>query len=420
MAVSIKTTVAVALLALLDLQPAHALDGRIVDATSGAGIADATVTVDGEAVTTSAAGNFHIDKSGERVLARAPGYRANASATADFLKDGTVLQLTPFRPKALYLSAYTMAYAPKRDAALKLIAEGGLNAVVVDLKNDQGLVVYPTAVPTAAQIGARRVTTIRDLAVAVNRFHEQHLYAIARIVVFKDNLLATAHPDWAVHRDDGSIYRDNEGMAWIEAFHQEARDYVIALATEAARAGFDEVQFDYVRFPDSRHLKFSQESTEETRVDAITTLLKQARKALTPYNTYLSADIFGYVCWNTDDTHIGQHLENLVAAVDYVSPMLYPSGFQFGIRGYPDPVAQPYEIVNRSLEHAKQRVKLPGVRFRPWLQDFRDYAFDRRDFGPAEVSAQIRAAEDADSDGWMIWNPRNVYSQISQIQTALK
>jgi hypothetical protein len=125
---------------------------------------------------------------------------------------------------------------------------------------------------------------------------------------------------------------------------------------------------------------------------------------------FLSADVFGYVCWNLNDTMIGQRLEDLAPLLDYVSPMLYPSSFQFGIPGYRFPVAHPYEIVYLSLERAQQRTGLPSTRFRPWLQAFTDYAFDRRAFGEAEIRAQITAADRFGSHGWMLWNPHNVYS----------
>jgi hypothetical protein len=150
--------------------------------------------------------------------------------------------------------------------------------------------------------------------------------------------------------------------------------------------------------------------TEENREAAIEGLFTEARAALMPFNVFLSADVFGYVCWNRDDTKIGQRLEHLAGIVDYLSPMLYPSSFQFGIPGYRNPVQHPYHIVRLSLEQARERTRLPSVRFRPWLQAFGDYAFDRRPFTAGEVRAQISAAEEFGSDGWMLWNPRNQYS----------
>ena len=137
-----------------------------------------------------------------------------------------------------------------------------------------------------------------------------------------------------------------------------------------------------------------------------------ARKKLTLFNVFLAADVFAYIRWNPDDTKIGQKLEHLAGIVDYLSPMLYPSSFQFGIPGYRNPVEHPYEIVRMSLEHARERVHLPPVRFRPWLQAFRDYAFDGRPFTAGEIRIQIKAAEDFGAAGWMLWNPRNQYSSV--------
>jgi hypothetical protein len=187
-------------------------------------------------------------------------------------------------------------------------------------------------------------------------------------------------------------------------------DYNIAVAVEAAAAGFDEIQFDYVRLPDTAGLTFAQPATLENRRAAIAGFLREARRALTPWNVFLAADVFGYVCWNTGDTHIGQQLEDIVSLVDYVSPMLYPSSFQYGIPGFRNPVEHPFEIVARSLDRALERTSVAPVRYRPWLQAFGDYAFDGRPFTNGEIRSQIDAAERFGSGGWMLWNPRNRYS----------
>ena len=135
--------------------------------------------------------------------------------------------------------------------------------------------------------------------------------------------------------------------------------------------------------------------------------LAAAQVRLNRFNVFISADIFGYVTWNSGDPQIGQQLDAPAGRLDYLSPMLYPSGFGFGIPGYRDPMAAPYEIVKRSLQRARERT---GVRWRPWLQAFQDYAFDHRNFGGPEIRAQIDAAEAEGADGWMLWNPRNRYS----------
>jgi hypothetical protein len=174
--------------------------------------------------------------------------------------------------------------------------------------------------------------------------------------------------------------------------------------------GFDEIQFDYVRFPEAPGLLFSKENTQENRIEAITGFLSEARARLAPYNVFLSADIFGYVCWNRNDTNVGQQLEELATHLDYISPMLYPSGFSHGLGRIKNPVQNPYEIVFLSLNRARERTGLPALRFRPWLQAFRDYAFDRRHFGRNEVRAQTLASEEFGANGWMLWNARNVYN----------
>jgi hypothetical protein len=394
--------------------PALAQEGRVIDSVTGAGIAAATVSDGARATQTDATGHFDLPGpptgSAGRLMARAPGYRASAAMTAEVQAREGVIRLHPFRPHALYLSAYGIGSQTLRENALDLIRAGAANALVIDLKGDRGLIPYPSAIPLAQRDGARALTTIPDLAALVRSLHADGVYAIARIVVFKDNPLAAARPDLAVHLGNGAPFRDREGMVWTDPFQPEVRDYNIAVAVEAARAGFDEIQFDYVRFPDcAERLRFAGEPTQVTRLRAIAALLTEARRRLLPYNVYLAADVFGYICWNFDDTGIGQRLEEFMPLVDYLSPMLYPSGFQYGIPGYRNPVEHPYEIVRQSLDRARARVGGSPERFRPWLQAFRDYAFDRRAFGPEQVAAQIRAAADFGTDGWMLWNPRNDY-----------
>jgi hypothetical protein len=254
------------------------------------------------------------------------------------------------------------------------------------------------------------VITIGDLPGLVAELHGRGIYTIARIVVFKDDLLASGRPALAVRRRDGSVFRDRERLAWTNPFSHDVWRYNIGIAVEAAKAGFDEIQFDYVRFPDALGLAYEMPWTEQNREAAIGGFLSEARKALTPFNVFLAADVFGYICWNPGDTKIGQKLEHLAGIVDYLSPMLYPSSFQFGIPGYRNPVEHPYQIVRLSLEHARERSHLPPLRFRPWLQAFRDYAFGGRPFTAGDISAQIEAAEDFGANGWMLWNPHNQYS----------
>ena len=341
---------------------------------------------------------------------RAPAAQNSGASAAPSRTAPVTLQLEPFTPRGIYLSSYGISSLKLRNAALDLVHNTQINTFVIDVKTDSALVTQKSAVPLAKEIGAQKIVLKKDLPELIAKLHAQGIYTIARIVTFKDTLLAQAHPEWAIKTADGKIFRDNEGLAWVDPFVTQVWDYNVALAREAAQMGFDEIQFDYVRFPDKRGLVFSKPNTEQNRVAAINGLLTEARATLRPYNVFLAADIFGYVCWNQNDTEIGQRIEDIMQHVDYASPMLYPSGFQFGIPGYRNPVESSNQIVYRTLENARARTHVDPVRFRPWLQAFRDYAFDRRQFGQDEIQQQISAAERFGSNGWLLWNPRNVYA----------
>jgi hypothetical protein len=391
--------------------PASAMTIKVVDAATGRPIGDATVTLTDHQLRTDPTGAVQVDGNADRVMARAPGYRAASLSAPELAKSVGVVRLTPFTPRALYLTVYGVGSKSLREGALALVRSGSVNALVIDLKGDRGIVPYPSAAAAIAGPAARKLTTIPNLPALAADLHRQGVYLIARIVTFKDDPLAGARPDLAIRRGDGALFRDREGLAWVDPFRAEVRAYNVSLAVEAARAGFDEIQFDYMRFPDSSaRLKLSEPSTVASRTRAIVALLSEARDRLAPYNVFLAADVFGYVCWNRDDTGIGQQLEAVMPQLDYLSPMLYPSGFSWGIPGVRNPVANAYAIVRQSLAEAQSRVKGSPKRFRPWLQAFKDYAFDRRVFDAVEVAEQIRAANDFGSDGWMLWNARNTYN----------
>jgi hypothetical protein len=388
---------------------ACAAEGRIVDAANGKPVAGAVVTSGREATVTDQDGRYQLRVVGQALSARAVGYARAQLLLPDEAMSLPTLHMASLRPKALYLSIYGVGSAQLRGAALDLLRETELNALVVDIKGDRGLVPYPTKVSEATQVGARSITTVRDMPALVASLKRENAYLIARIVSFKDGLFATAHPQWSVKSAQGGAFHDREGSAWIDPFQRGAWPYLLDIAEEAAELGFDEIQFDYVRFPEGRDLRFAEPNTEANRVAIIVEFLQAARARLAPHNVFLAADIFGYVAWNSNDTNIGQDLERLLGVVDYLSPMLYPSGYQFGIPGYANPVGHPYEIVHSTLRHAIERTGASPLRFRPWLQAFKDYAFDRRLFDADEIRAQIDAAEQCGADGWMLWNPRNNY-----------
>lgn len=389
---------------------AAAFSGTVIDGSTHRPVEDVLVTLNHEVMKTDRNGSFNIGGPGDSIGFRAYGYSRQSVAASVFGNGPRQITLTPFQPKALYLSFYGVGSSKLREEVLNLADKTEINAVVIDLKGDRGGVAFRSATPLASNVGAQKLITIHDAKALLDRLHKMGIYAIARIVVFKDDPLATAHPDLAVKRSNGAIFRDRERLAWTDPSRKEVWDYNIAIAVEAAKLGFDEIQFDYVRFPDSPGLSFSVPNNLRNRLAAISGFLGEARRQLTPYNVFVAADVFGYVMWNLDDTHIGQRLEELSPVVDYISPMLYPSCFQFGIPGYRIPVAHPREIVFLSLQNARERSGIPSIRFRPWLQAFRDYAFDHRQFTGNEIRAQIAAAEKFGSDGWMLWNPQNTYT----------
>lgn len=412
---------------------------QVIDSDTDKPIAGAIVISGNEMEQTDEQGMARIKIEGEKVGVRACGYlRAEVSIHASQetkpsssslralykaargkmigLAEQIVtlpkeIELTPFTPKGLYLSFYGIGDRKLREDALHLLRETELNTLVIDVKGDRGMIPYRSSIPLAVEIGAQKIITVKDMRGLISSLKDEGIYTIARIVAFKDNLLANSRPDLAVKDLNGKVWRDREGLAWTDPFKKEVWQYNIQIAIEAAQQGFDEIQFDYIRFPDALPVQLSMPNTMENRVKAISGFLMEAKKRLLPYNVFLSADIFGYVCWNLNDTFIGQALENLAPHVDYLSPMLYPSGFHHGIPGYRIPTAHPYEIVHLSLKKAQERTGLSPLRFRPWLQAFRDYAFDRRFFEEREMREQINGVERFGSHGWLLWNPQNIYSR---------
>jgi len=385
--------------------------GRVADAYTQKPVSGAIITMDNEVVRSDVNGRFTLKGPGTAIAVRACGYmRADQTVFPSLMTAPVEIKLRPFTPKALYLTYYGIGDRTLRGAALKLIGQTELNALVIDVKGDRGVITYKSDIPLVSQIGAQKQVIIKDIKGLLASLKEKGIYTIARIVVFKDNVLGTARPELAVRTQDGGIWRDGENMIWLDPSKRAVWDYNVSIAVEAARNGFDEIQFDYVRFPDRKGLKFSVPNDEENRVKYISGFLMEARRRLAPYNVFVAADIFGYVSWNLNDTQIGQRLDRIASCVDYISLMLYPSGFRFGIPGYRNPVEHPYEIVYLSLKKSRERTQIPSVRFRPWLQAFKDYAFDRRHFNGPEIRRQIKAADEFGSDGWMLWNPRNVYT----------
>ncbi len=377
--------------------------GTVFDKTTQKPISNAIIISGSKEYRTDCNGAFKVPSS-SIIGARAIGYERK------FYKSGGRMYLQPFQPKALYLSSFGATHGKIMGNAKEIIKNTEINALVIDIKMDRGQIAFATTNPIANKIGAQELILFKDIKKFTAELRKEGIYSIARIVTFKDTPLITAYPNWGVRKSDGSLFKDKEGLYWIDPSRRDSWNYMIDIAEETAKAGFDEIQFDYVRFPDAKGVKFSVENTQAERVKAISGFLEAARTRLTPYNVFISADIFGYVSWHNADIEIGQRVDALSPYVDYLSPMLYPSGFNAGIPGHPDPVKANYEVVKQSLDKALEKSGTSPLAYRPWLQAFRDYAFDRRIYGAKEIREQIAASEAFGSCGWILWNPRNVYS----------
>jgi hypothetical protein len=353
-----------------------------------------------------AAGRFAFSSTETSLIVRLPGYRPQKIAVEPSLQ----ISLQPITPKALYLSFWSADLKDKRQQILDLIDAAQLNALVIDVKSSRGHIAYRSEIPLARQIGAQQVRPLKDLPQFLAELKARGIYTIARMVVFKDDLLAKQRPELAALTLDGKIWQDREKLSWSDPFNPRVQEYNLAIAEEVAQLGFDEIQFDYIRFPSRSDLVFSQETNDQSRVAAINSFLSQAKQRLSRYPIFTAANIFGYICWKHRDGKIGQRLVDLGERVDYLAPMLYPSGFPHGIPGYANPVSHPYQVIAKSLQKARQLSGLAAVRFRPWLQAFRDYAFDKRSFESAEVHAQINASDATGSHGWMLWNASSRFS----------
>jgi hypothetical protein len=394
---------------------ARAITGRVLDAATGAPLRGASIWAGPTENVTNAEGRFTTApiEPGATVWVKTPGYERKKLTGGEGAAEVTV-KLAPHPVRAAYLTYYGVADRTIRQRVFDLVERTELNAVVIDIKGDRGLIPYRTSVQAALDAGALGPVIIKDFDEQLAAWKARGIYTIARIVAFKDNVRAMTRPDLAViDTRTGKPWIDRENLAWVDPFREENWDYIIAVAKEAALKGFDEIQFDYVRFPTDGKLaaaRYSQPNSPATRLPAIAGFLAKARRELGPTGVFLAADIFGYTAFNTNDTDIGQRIEEISVSLDYICPMVYPSGYHLGIPGVRNPMVNPYEIVKESVRLTRQRSQNPAAQVRPWLQDFKDYAFDKRIFGPGEVRAQIRGSDDGGGSGWMLWNPKNDYT----------
>lgn len=336
------------------------------------------------------------------------------TATPAVAEEATAVLETPVRlkpekqtAKGVYLTASSAGSAAKLKEIIRLIKATELNAVVIDIKDYSGYVLYDSQVPQVGEFKTKR-RVIRDLKKMIDTLHAEGVYVIARQTVFQDPILAEKKPEWAIQSRHGGVWRDHKGLAWVDATRQEVWDYNIAIAKEAIAAGFDEINFDYVRFPSDGNLKSMVPPTTGPKYEAMRKFFVYLSEALANEPAWLSVDMFGFVMEKngTDDLSIGQRLEDVVNVVDFVSPMMYPSHYPSGHLGLKNPAAAPRAVIEHGMEKGYPRFLGARSEVRPWLQAFHLGAT----YDASKIRAQIDAVEEFTSAGWLLWNASNRYT----------
>ena len=326
----------------------------------------------------------------------------------------TALVPTPDPVRALYVNRWA-AIGEKMWQLIDVAKRTEVNALVIDVKDDRGLLLYHSKVPLAREIGADTTLPMsyRRLRAVLDTMRLHGIYPIARIVVAKDPLLADAKRDWAIKRkSDLSPWLDRNGRPWLDPTHEEIWKYAGDIGAEAVNLGFSELQFDYVRFPDEDRLireTVFPLMNGRVRAQVIRDQLGFLRTAVKPLRVPMTIDVFGLTATDTTDMGIGQRWEMFVDQADVVLPMTYPSHFAPGTYRLRSPNARPYETIDHALKDAKRRAAgVPNAaRIVPWYQDF---TLGPPRYSAEHVRAQIRAGRDNGIHGWMLWNPRSVYS----------
>ncbi len=364
--------------------PLIAVTGTATD-QAGAPLPGVTVTSDQGSTTTQADGAFSIGAAEPTITFNKPAWmplEVEWSAIAE-----TQVMLEPRIVRAVRVARYTYTEHNGLEGTLELIKDTAVNAIVFDTKDEVGTTLYPTAVPFANEIGA--VEDFYDPVATLETVHALGLYAITRVVTFEDPIWTKAQPEAKL------------AGKWIDARNPDNWEYPLALAVEACEIGFDEIQFDYVRFPAGSTAGAAPPTTQEERVTTIAAFLEEARSRLHPLGCAVSADIFGITASSATDEGIGQRPDELSAVADVLSPMIYPSHYSSGWLGFADPNDHPGPVTAEALDGALPRMA-PGSLLRPWLQAFY--------YNSNQVRAGIAEAESRGL-GWILWNAVGRYNK---------
>lgn len=331
---------------------------------------------------------------------------------------------TPEPLKALYMTSCVAGTPSWRDSLKRLIETTELNAVVIDIKDYTGTVAFPNDFPKVfirPGLATQPGCVVSDMREFVQALHEAHVYVIGRISVFQDPTYTKLFPALAVKKkSDGEVWRDYKGLSFVDVGARPYWDYIVGLSNHAYELGFDELNYDYVRYPSDGNMAdtlYTWTVGTTTKPEMLKSFFEYLHDSLKDTGVKLSVDLFGMTTTAIDDMGIGQTLENTLPYFDYVSPMVYPSHYPPAWNGFVNPAEYPYEVVKIAMTQALEREQLWFIanniatstpsKFRPWLQDFNLGAT----YGPDKVRAQIQATYDVGLTSWMLWNAGNKYTK---------
>jgi len=320
------------------------------------------------------------------------------------------------KTRGIYITVYSAT--PKNIRRFFTLAESGMiNTFVVDVKNVEGEILFKSKAAEKHFPAANKRVIYKTTPPFIVEARQKGIYLIARMTAFKDNYYALAYPERGIMvPGTNELLRDRDKLVWVTPHDRHYWEYLVELALEAAEMGFQEIQFDYLRFPDLNVDMDTRNTLNESRPQAIQNFLKYAYERLSKAGVYVAADIFGLVPSVADDMSIGQYWEAISNVVDYICPMMYPSHYASGFAGLAVPDADPYKTIRQSVSDAvrrNKRVPNPAI-IRPWIQDFTAFWIKGHiPYGSKEVEDQIRALRELGIDEYLVWNPRNVYSRIA-------
>lgn len=345
---------------------------------------------------------------------------------------------TPEAVKAVYMSQCAAGTPSFRESLVGLLETTELNSIVIDIRDYTGKIAFPTENPVLKDMVSDDCGA-RDMKEFLKLLHDKNIYVIGRITVFQNPYYTKLHPDQAVQHKNGGVWKDRKGLAFVDVGATPYWDTVVELAKESHAIGFDEINFDYIRYPSDGDMAAAVyiKRDGKTKQEMLEDFFKYLHEKLKPTGIVMSADLFGMTTTNTDDLNIGQVHERALPYFDYIAPMVYPSHYPSGFNGYKDVNKHSYDIIHYSMSEAVRRTvattttvaaythtaiastspqlyskpSYPASKMRPWLQDF-DYPVE---YTPAMVKEQIKANEDVGLNSYMFWDPGNKYSSLRQV-----